>query len=539
MQLRPYQKAAVQSVQAQWASGNKHTLLVLPTGTGKTVIFAEILKGAVNDGKKALVLAHRDILLEQAADKIKSVTGLDCALEKAQSHSAGTLLPITLGSVQTLSSQKRLSEHEPKEYDVIVVDEAHHAASPSYRRVLDYFATANLLGVTATPDRGDKLSLGEVFDTVAFEYPLPTAIREGYLSPISVRAVPLDIDFSHVGVQAGDFKADDIGKALEPYLWQIAREMTKYCKDRRTVVFLPLIAISQKFRDILCEVGLPAVEVNGTTENRDEILSDFESGKYRVLCNSMLLTEGWDCPSVDCVVVLRPTKVRSLYAQMIGRGTRLCKGKKNLLVLDFLWHTGRHELVHPANLVCDDDKQAKKVTEKLENTDKDLDLLEADAEVTADVVAEREESLRKQLEEEQRRLQRARERAEQQTAQEIDPLRYEMRLPTEHEVAHYLPEFMWEYTPPSDKQKSYLERLGYTHIDTLQTKGQASMVIDRLVKRQQCGLATYKQVGMLSKYSIDGEYMSKSEAKTLISAIQKNGWRVPTQYRHLQQTNAG
>lgn len=214
------------------------------------------------------------------------------------------------------------------------------------------------------------------------------------------------MDLSGVGVQSGDFKVSDIGTALDPYLEQIAQEMKKYCKDRKTVVFLPLVKTSQKFRDILNANGFKAAEVNGDSKDRAEILKDFENDKYNVLCNSMLLTEGWDCPSVDCIIVLRPTKVRSLYSQMVGRGTRLCEGKDHLLLLDFLWHTERHELCHPANLICENEEVAKKMTQNLETMASSalpedvleaIDIEEAEEQAVSDVVAQREESLAKQL----------------------------------------------------------------------------------------------------------------------------------------------
>ena len=178
--------------------------------------------------------------------------------------------------------------------------------------------------------------------------------------------MPLKLDLSGVSVQAGDYKAADLGTALDPYLYGIADEMMKYCRDRKTVVFLPLVKTSQKFRDILNERGFCAAEVNGESTDRAEILEQFDRGDYNVLCNSMLLTEGWDCPSVDCVVVLRPTKVRSLYSQMVGRGTRLSPGKDHLLLLDFLWHTERHELCHPANLICENEEVAQQMTRNME-----------------------------------------------------------------------------------------------------------------------------------------------------------------------------
>ena len=191
-----------------------------------------------------------------------------------------------------------------------------------------------------------------------------------------------------VSTQAGDFKASDIDTALDPYLYSIADEMIKYCQNRKTVVFLPLVKTSQKFRDILNLKGFKAAEVNGESHDRAEILNDFDKGEYNVLCNSMLLTEGWDCPSVDCVVVLRPTKVRGLYCQMVGRGTRLCDDKKELLLLDFLWHTERHELCRPAHLICDNEEVARQMTENLaENAGCPVDIEEAENKASEDVLS--------------------------------------------------------------------------------------------------------------------------------------------------------
>ncbi|MDT2173334.1 DEAD/DEAH box helicase, partial [Paenibacillus larvae] len=254
------------------------------------------------------------------------------------------------------------------------MDEAHHCISDSYQRVLQYFDGANVLGVTATPDRGDMRNLGSYFESLAYEYTLPKAIKEGYLSPIKAITIPLKLDLSAVGQQAGDFKNSDLGTALDPYLDSIAAEMCRVAKDRKIVVFLPLVKTSQKFTEILNQCGFQAAEVNGESQDRAEILENFDNGKYNVLCNSMLLTEGWDCPSVDCVVVLRPTKVRSLYSQMVGRGTRLYPGKTELLLLDFLWHTERHELCHPAHLIAENEEIAKAMTKQIEEAGIPLDL---------------------------------------------------------------------------------------------------------------------------------------------------------------------
>ncbi|HER2174486.1 TPA: DEAD/DEAH box helicase family protein, partial [Streptococcus pyogenes] len=159
-------------------------------------------------------------------------------------------------------------------FDTIIIDEAHHAISDGYQRVLQHFDSSNVLGVTATPDRGDKQNLGKYFDSLAYEYSLVDAIKSGYLSKITAVTIPLTLDLSTVSQQAGDFKASDIGTALDPYLEQIADEMVKQCANRKTVVFLPLVKTSQKFRDILNQKGFKAAEVNGESKDRAEVLED-------------------------------------------------------------------------------------------------------------------------------------------------------------------------------------------------------------------------------------------------------------------------
>lgn len=313
-ELRPYQAEAKQAVLSEWDEGHKRTLLVLPTGCGKTVVFASVAEEQVNKGDRVLILAHRGELLEQAADKLKEASGLDSVLEKAESSALGSFIPVTVGSVQSLSQPKRLAQFPSDYYQDVIVDEAHHCLSSSYQRVLEHFPEANVLGVTATPDRGDMKNLGEYFDSKAYEYSMPDAIRDGYLCPIKAQLIPLELDINSVGISSGDFAAGEIGHALDPYLEQIAQEMLHYCQGRKTVVFLPLIATSQEFCRMLNDAGLKAAEVNGNSGDRSEVLADFEAGKYDVLCNSMLLTEGWDCPSVDCIVILRPTKIRSLLS---------------------------------------------------------------------------------------------------------------------------------------------------------------------------------------------------------------------------------
>lgn len=506
----------MEAILSQWEDGFQKTLLVLPTGCGKTVVFAKVTEECVKSGKRVLILAHRGELLDQAADKLEKVTGLGASVEKAEQSCLGSWFRVTVGSVQTLMRDKRLAGFPDDYFDTIIIDEAHHAISESYQKILNYFYKADVLGVTATPDRGDMKNLGQVFESLAYEYTLPRAIKEGYLSPIKAVTIPLKLDLTGVSTQASDFKASDIDTALDPYLYQIADEMMSYCSDRKTVVFLPLIKTSQKFRDILNERGFRAAEVNGNSADRTEILKDFDNGKYNVLCNSMLLTEGWDCPSVDCIVVLRPTKIRSLYCQMVGRGTRLCEGKSELLLLDFLWHTERHELCRPAHLICENEEVARKMTENLaENAGAAVDLEEAESKASEDVIAQREEALAKTLEEMKSRKRKL-----------VDPLQYEMSIQAE-DLSSYVPAFGWECAPPTEKQKQTLEKLGILP-DMIDNAGKAKLILDRLSKRRDQGLTTPKQIRCLERYGFShvGQW-TFDDASKMISRISANGWKVP------------
>ena len=327
--------------------------------------------------------------------------------------------------------------------------------------------------------------------------------------------IPLELDISGVKVTSGDFSSGEIGSALEPYLDQIAREMTHYCQGRKTVVFLPLIHTSQKFCEILNSYGLRTAEVNGNSDDREEVLRDFEAGRYDVLCNSMLLTEGWDCPAVDCVVVLRPTKVRSLYQQMVGRGMRLFPGKEHLLLLDFLWMSERHDLCRPSALISKDADIAKKIDQKMMDSGDGIDLIDAEEQAERDVLAEREEALAKELAEMRKRKRKL-----------VDPLQYALSIAAE-DLVGYVPTFAWEMAPPSARQLDFLEKRGI-FAESVENMGKASLLIDRLVRRQEEGLATPKQIRCLERYGFRqvGTWSFEAASK-LITRLAANNWRIP------------
>ncbi len=508
MKLRPYQEKAVDSVFNSWEEFDK-TLLVLPTGCGKTICFAKVAERALKDGGNALVLAHREELLTQARDKIGTVTGLTCAFEKGESTALGSFDPITCASVQTLMRDSRLRRFSPNYYNTIIVDEAHHALSDSYQNILRYFDSAKVLGVTATPDRGDKRNLGQYFQDIAFEYSIRDAIKEGYLSKILVKTIPLQISLKGVKTTAGDYSVDDLDSAIDPYLEEIAKHIPK---DRKTLIFLPLIATSIRMAEFLKKLGHNAEHISGNSTERKEILDRFHNGETTVLCNSMLLTEGYDEPSVDCVVCLRPTKIRSLYAQIIGRGTRICEGKENLLVLDFLWQSEQHNLCHPASLIAEQDDVAEQMTKLAENGELiDLNELEEKAETNAR--EERESSLAKAI------MQNS-----QKKSKLIDPIEYALFV-HDDALQCYSPTFQWEREVPTQKQLDTLQRMQFDP-NSILNRGHASMLLGNVINRRSRNLATPKQMKILRRFGYKNvETYTFEFATKLITELANNNWK--------------
>jgi superfamily II DNA or RNA helicase len=488
--LRPYQNEAVAAIKKHWSEDWDKELLVLPTGCGKTVVFNTI---AHEQPGKTLILAHRDELIEQARDKYHSMFHEPTGKIKAQENN---IQRVTVGSVQTM-----MRRNYSGMFDTIIVDEAHHAISDSYQKILGQFPTAKVLGVTATPDRGDKRNLAEYFEGIAYEYNLKTAIKEGYLCDIVAKTIPLEIDMNSVKVSMGDFSVDSIGVALEPYLEQIAEAIQIHASARKTVVFCPLISIAQELAGMIPG----AREVNGTSTDRKETLEWFDNaGPGAVLCNAMLLTEGWDCPSCDCVVVLRPTKIRSLYCQMVGRGTRLFPGKENLLILDFLWMSYRHNLCRPASLVTENEKDIKKVTSDSVSEEDEIDLL--------DSVSDAEEARRSALAEQLQRQTRKKSKL-------VNPV----ELFTLVGLDDYEPVFKWEEADATAKQIAALQNFGID-ADGI-TKGYASAIMDKLIKRAKDGFATAKQVKLLNSFGYNATNWSKEQATKKLSALSAVGWK--------------
>jgi superfamily II DNA or RNA helicase len=495
MGLRAYQMKARQDIHKGFEEFDRQ-LAVVPTGGGKTIIFSRLADDI--QPQRTLILAHREELITQAVDKLRSSTGLHAQVEMGGDR-ASLDAPVVVASVQTLMREPRRNRWPRDHFGLVVVDEAHHALADSYLNTLGHFHDdAKVLGVTATPDRGDKKNLGKYFENIACEITMLDLVKQGWLSPIKVKTVPLELSLRGVRTTAGDFSADDLGHALEPYLEKIADVLVEH-RHRKTLVFLPLISVSKRFAQICRDRGLLAEHVDGQSTERQAVLERFKRDETRILTNAMLLTEGYDEPSIDCVVCLRPTKIRALYSQIIGRGTRICPGKDHLLVLDFLWQSEEHSLMRPAHLIAEDEADAKALTEKL---GREGDLEEAREEVNAD----RTRSLTERLSQNRMR-----------NGSVLDPLELAVTL-NEAALAEYVPTMAWQAQAPTDKQLDVLHKFGLDTMGIL-SKGHASMILDRLITRRQLGLATPKQVRVMRRYGHQRpETATFEEAKAFLDA---------------------
>jgi superfamily II DNA or RNA helicase len=353
--LRDYQRDCLGAIMAGYRAGVRRQLTCLPTGSGKTVIFAEFPR-YFRMRNQMLVLAHRAELLEQACDKIRRANpDLKIAVEQA-GRVADPACDVVVASVPTLGRRgsKRLQRLDPDRFFLIVVDEAHHATAATYRRVLEYFGVFEadtpklLVGFTATPKRGDGQGLDAVFQEIVFSRNLPEMIQAGYLAPVAAHRVETDIDLSRVKTRMGDFVTSHLSQAVNiaPRNDLVVKVFRSKLKDRQTLCFCVDVAHTRSLADAFNSAGIPAAAVSGDMDRaaRAKVLADFRAGRIQVLANCMVLTEGYDEPSVSGIILARPTKSALLYTQMVGRGTRLHPGKQNVTIIDIVDVTRDHSL---------------------------------------------------------------------------------------------------------------------------------------------------------------------------------------------------
>lgn len=343
--LRPYQSDAVERVQASIASG-RTPLLVAPTGSGKTIMAAEIIRVAIEHGQKVLFLAHRRELIHQACQKLFSV-GIDAGVILA-GHTPRPGVPVQVASVQTLWRRAmRGSAMALPPADLIMIDEAHHARASTYRKIVEAYPGASVIGLTATPCRSDGRGLGSTFNELIEAPSIAELTAAGFLVPAKVYA-PDRPDLKGVKTRHGDYAEGQLADRMDkPQLvGSIVEHWLRLGQGRKTVLFATGVAHSLHCRDELRRGGAMAEHIDGSTpvEEREAVLAGFSAGSVDVICNAQVLTEGWDCPDASALILARPTKSVVLYRQMIGRVLRTAPNKTDALILDHAGAVHEHGL---------------------------------------------------------------------------------------------------------------------------------------------------------------------------------------------------
>lgn len=346
--LRDYQNKAVQDLRRSFVAGNRRLLLQAGTGSGKTIIASEIIKNSVAKGKFVLFLAHRRELIDQCADKLERFGvphGLIMAGRDRSMHKQ-----VQVASIQTLTSRAVKQNKMPLPIaDLVVIDECHRSLSPTYIHLIERYAEmgAAILGMTATPSRGDGRGLGHVYEDMILCPPIKILTSQGFLVPIRYYA-PSAPDLTGVKVRMGDYVEKELTGRMEPLIGSIVENWARIAMDRPTVVFATGVKHSIHLRDEFEKAGVSAAHMDGNTpdEERDQIFSALWEGRVTVLCNCMVLTEGWDCPPVSCCVLARPTKSIGLYVQMAGRTLRPWEGKEDCILIDHSGAVYEHGFIH-------------------------------------------------------------------------------------------------------------------------------------------------------------------------------------------------
>jgi len=545
MILRPYEIEAVNAVWNEWKE-HTSTMLVLPTGTGKTIVMAELIRRCFP--RRVMFLAHREELIFQAQNKIELVTGFKTAVEMGELKTVDDTISDPQVIISTIQTQNaggdgggRMGKFLPDDYGYLFVDENHHSTSKSYRRVIDYYRQnpqLKVLGVTATPDRADKEALGQVFDSVAYDYEILDAIHQGWLVPIEQQMIHVEgLDFSKVRTTAGDLNGADLSKImeLEKSLHAVADPTVSISGNRRTLIFTVSVVQAERLADILNRhKPNSAAWICGKTDKieRRQILQNYAAGRIQYVVNVGCLTEGFDDPGVELIVMARPTKSRALYAQMAGRATRPLPGivdglatdderktaiaasaKPCCLIVDFAGNSGRHKLMTSADIlggnVSDEAIEAAVERVKKEGGHRRMD----------EILDEEEEKLRE--EREQRRLQEAARKAHlvgkaKFTASNIDPFD------------------AFEITPQPGYTKDAGKHLTEKQAAILLKQGidpdampyhQARQILNEQFRRWNEGLCTMKQGALLKKHGYETRDLKMEDASKLIDALAKNGWR--------------
>lgn len=545
MKLRGYQQECREKVAAEFEERSS-TLVVMPTGCGKTILFAAVIADALAQGRRALVIAHREELIRQAAAKIKAVTGIDPDIEMADFRAFRGFYKaqIVVGTVQTLGLRDAKRMDGLGEFGLLIIDECHHGTARTYRKVIETVRAVNpyakVLGVTATPDRSDEEALGQIFESVAFDMNVADAIQDGWLVNVKQKYIQCEhLDLSKVRTRAGDLAQDELDAVLErdSVVQEMVDPLFQEAGDRRTLVFCSSCAQSDHAVEILnAKRHNCAATVNGETPpiERQAIFSAFGRGEIQYLVNVGIATEGWDDPcedgrGVQVVAMMRPTKSRALYAQCIGRGTRAVPAVNNVLgdlpdsdarrraiassakpcvtVFDFVGNAGRHHLIHAADVLGG--KFSEQVLDEVRS--EHIDDVEGEE---FDVLATLSEAQIKADEEEERERQRkfAPVRSavsSKYRVEDIDPFAFvgitTRRVP------------IWLQKPMTQKQADFLKKNNVPNYLRLNL-GEASQVIDKLMSQP-----SPKQAWFLRQHGRDPTRFDRISASAEIDKVKNGG----------------
>ena len=556
MKLRPYQQDAYDNTLAKLEK-TKSALCVMATGLGKTVFAAHVVKHFLKSGR-VMFLAHREELIFQARKRMKDVTGLAADIEMgdfwAQRHGLFSA-EIVISTIQTQiagAEDGRMTRFDPNAFSLVIIDEAHRSPAASYRRVVDYYQqnpNLKLLGLTATPDRLDKKALGQIFDAVAYDYSIRDGIDDGWLVPIEQQSVFVSsLDYSQVKATAKELNGKDLNRVLEfeENLHAIADPTVQLTGDKRTLIFAASVAQAERLAEILNRHKPGSADyVCGATpkETRRNMFRDYSAGKFQYLVNVGVLTEGYDEPGVEIVVLARPTKSRLLYAQMIGRGTRplpkiidhisdpvgrrqaiLNSKKPTLTVMDFVGNSGNHKLITTADILGGNydqdiiDLAAKNAAKKSAREGK-----------PADIATELEAA--------------EREMAKRMRDRDFAAEREKILLRTKFSTAKVNPFDVLDITPikevpdwelkkqPTPNQLAFLKKNGidtdgmcYTHM---------KQVIDTIFRRKDEGKPSPRQVVQLRKRGIDATKINRAEASKMMGELANHNWVTPRRWKDL------
>lgn len=550
--LRDYQTETADSIEREWLT-NDATLAVLATGLGKTVIFAEIIRRRARFGR-SLVLCHREELVFQARKKIEHFTGIECEIEMADQTASTSIfhqMPVVIATIQTLVSgrkQKRMERFSPHDFSTLIFDEAHHGCADTWKAVLDYFRgnpDLKILGVTATPDRTDEAALGQIFQSTAANIGILEGINMGWLVPVGQQMVTVEgLDFSSVRTTAGDLNGADLAAIMEAEknLHGLCSSTIDIAGDRQTIVF----TASVKHAEMACNIfnrhkaGI-AEWICGTTakESRRKVMDNMHSGRTQILCNVGVATEGFDCPAVEVIVMGRPTKSRSLFAQMAGRATRPLPGvvdglddtapdvrrkaivdsaKKSCLLVDMVGNSGRHKLVTALDLLGGKypDEVRALAHDMIEEDGGNRDTMEALAEAQA------------RVNEKRRKEQEEKERAEEARKARLKAkAKFSTRYVDPFDICDISPDLSADAETGilSAREKEILTwaKVNYEEM----SYGQAIAVKRECDRRYKAKLASLPQMNTLLRFGYDATDMLKTDASALIDQISANGWKRP------------